>query len=50
MSHIKKNYLDKILRMEKDLQEQELQGMRVSIIADATPRMGDVFALIAHFV
>jgi hypothetical protein len=36
--------------MEKDLQEQELQGKNISIIADATPMMGDVFALIASFV
>jgi hypothetical protein len=49
-SHIKKDYLDKIFKMEKDLQEQELQGKHVSIIADATPRMGDVFSLITRCV
>jgi hypothetical protein len=49
-SHIKKEYLDNILKMGKFFQEQELQGKRVSIITGATPRMGDVFALTRFFL
>ena len=47
---LKREYVPKILAMEKDLQCQELAGKVVSIIADATPRQGDLFALIARHV
>jgi hypothetical protein len=49
-SHTKKDYLDKVLKMEKNLQEQELYGKHVNNITDATPRMGEMFALIARFI
>jgi hypothetical protein len=32
------------------LQVEELRGKQVSIIADSTPRMGDVFAMTTRFV
>ena len=44
------DYIERILSEEVDTQLEELKGKQVSVCFDATPRMGDVFALIARYV
>lgn len=46
MENLKPDYLTQLLKIEKEQQVVEW----VSIIADATPRMGGVFALVVRFV
>jgi hypothetical protein len=43
-------YVEKIFEQEVDKQLEELKGKQVSVCFDATPRMGDVFALIVRYV
>jgi hypothetical protein len=42
--------IQKIFLQEVDTQLEELKGKQVSLCFDATPRMGDVFALIVRYV
>lgn len=44
------DYIEKIVLQEVDTQLEELKGKQVSVCFDATPRMGDVFALIVRYV
>lgn len=50
VSNMKREYISPLLEKEVHLQMEEVKGKVVSIIADATPRQGDVFALIVRFV
>jgi hypothetical protein len=50
IDNIKSAYLEKLLKIKKENQIADLHGKRVTIIADATPRMVDVFALIVRFL
>lgn len=47
---LKHQFLKSILKVEEEQLLHELRGKIVSLIFDATPRMGDVFALLARFV
>jgi hypothetical protein len=49
-SNLKCDYIPKLLALEEQELERELRGKQFSIVFDATPRMGDVFALIVCFV
>jgi hypothetical protein len=42
--------IEQTLSQEGDLQLEELKGKQTSVCLDATPRMGDVFALIVRHV
>jgi hypothetical protein len=44
------DYIEQIFSEEVDTQLEELKGKQVSVCFDATPRMGDVFALIVRYV
>jgi hypothetical protein len=44
------DYIQQILLQEVDTRLEELKGKQVSVCFDATPRMGDVFALIVRYV
>ena len=44
------DYISKIIATEEELQVEELMGKKIALCFDATPRMGDVFALIARYV
>ena len=43
-------YIEQIFSQEVDLQLEELKGKQISVCFDATPRMGDMFALIVRYV
>ena len=49
-SMLASEYIPKIFSQEVDTQLEELKGKQVSVSFDATPRMGDVFALIMRYV
>jgi hypothetical protein len=49
-THLKNEYIPKILKMEQDMVTEEMSGKMVSICADATPQMGDVFIVILRDV
>jgi hypothetical protein len=47
---LKPVYVKKLLRIEENKQIEELKEHNVGLVADETPRMGDVFAMILRFV
>jgi hypothetical protein len=48
-SNLNCGYIPKLLALEEQELERELRGKQFSIVFNATPRMGDVFALIVRF-
>jgi hypothetical protein len=44
------NHITPILNAEIELQIEELKGKRISLCFDGTPRLGDVFAMVARYV
>jgi hypothetical protein len=44
--NLKPAYVKKLFRIEENEQIEELKGNNVGLVDDATPRMGDVFAMV----
>jgi hypothetical protein len=49
-SAVVSNHLKSILDAELELQIEELKGKKISLCFDGTPRLGDVFAMVARYV
>lgn len=48
---IRANYMDWLEKIEKELQDRDLpKGTKVSMIFDATPRLGDCFNIIVRYI
>jgi hypothetical protein len=49
-SNLKKYHVPRLIELEREGLEREVHGKKVVLIFDASPRMGEVFALIVRFV
>jgi hypothetical protein len=49
-SYLKREYVAPLLKLEVETQMKQVFGKTMSVIADGSPRQGDVFVLIVRFV